>query len=140
MPWTSWNAALDREMAFYRQCPADHGYPRFAYVTFLDGNWIPAADRCDTIPAPQAGMGILSYLKYYELRGQRERAYLHTACSMGDYLVKETLTPNSGKYPGFTRSTGTRDRFPQPADAGSQADRPYEIEPDKGGIAGYALM
>ena len=38
------------------------------------------------------------------------------------------------------RSTGTRDGFPQPADCGSQGDRPYEIEPDKGGIAGYALV
>jgi hypothetical protein len=59
---------------------------------------------------------------------------------MGDYLVKEALTPNSGKYPAFTRSTGARDEFPQPADCGSQGDRPFEIEPDKGGIAGYALM
>jgi hypothetical protein len=45
-----------------------------------------------------------------------------------------------GQYPAFTRSTGKRDQFPLPADSGSQADRPYEIEPDKGGIAGYALM
>jgi hypothetical protein len=49
------------------------------------------------------------------------------------------LTPNSGSYPQFTRSTGKRDQFPQSADCGSQADRPYEIEPDKGGIAGFAL-
>jgi hypothetical protein len=54
--------------------------------------------------------------------------------------VKETLTPNKGPYPKFTRSTGKRDQFPQPADCGAQADRPYEIEPDKGGIAGYALV
>ena len=27
----------------------------------------------------------------------------------------------------------------QPPDCGSQADRPYEIQPDKGGITGYAL-
>jgi hypothetical protein len=50
------------------------------------------------------------------------------------------LTPNAGKYPAFTRSTGTRERFPLPPDAGSQSDRPFEIEPDKGGIAGYALV
>jgi hypothetical protein len=85
-------------------------------------------------------MGILSYLKFHELRGRRYAAYLATARAMGDYLVKETLTPNSGRYPAFTRSTGKRDQFPQPADCGAQADRPYEIEPDKGGIAGYALV
>jgi hypothetical protein len=138
-PWTSWNAALDLEMKFYRGCPFDRGYPRFAFVTFLDANWDPIAERTDTIPATQIGMGILSYLKFYELRGQRDAGYLDTARAMGDYLVTEALTPQSGRYPAFSRSTGKRDQFPQEPDAGSQADRPHEIEPDKGGIAGYAL-
>jgi len=140
LPWTSWSDALNLEMDFYQQCPSDRGYPRFTYVTFLDADWVPAPDRTDTIPATQNGMGILSYLKFYELRGKQDLRFLKTACSMGDYLVQETLTPNPGKYPAFTRSTGMRDRFPQPADAGSQGDRPHEIEPDKGGIAGYALL
>jgi hypothetical protein len=139
-PWTSWNDALDREMKFYQQCPVDHGYPRFVLATFVDGEWTPFPDRTDSIPATQNGMGIISYLKFHELRGKRVAEYLTTARAMGDYLVKETLTPNSGPYPRFTRSTGKRDQFPQPADCGSQADRPYEIEPDKGGIAGYALV
>ena len=85
-------------------------------------------------------MGILSYLKYYAFRGKTEPAYLESARAMGDYLVNETLTPDSGAYPRFTRSTGHRGAFPQPVDAGSQSDHPYEIEPDKGGIAGYALV
>ena len=140
LPWTSWTAALEREMRFYPSGPWDRGYPRFAYVTFLDVDWIPSRDRTDTIPATQAGMGILSYLKFDELSGKHEPAYLKTACAMGDYLLKEALTPNSGAYPAFSRSTGKRERFPQPPDCGSQADRPHEIEPDKGGIAGYALM
>jgi hypothetical protein len=139
-PWTSWNDALDREMKFYRQCPADHGYPRFVLATFLDGDWTPIPDRTDTIPATQNGMGILSYLKFHEWRGGQDPWFLRTARAMGDYLVKESLTPNSGRYPAFTRSTGIRDQFPLAADCGSQADRPYEIEPDKGGIAGYALV
>ena len=139
-PWTSWTAALDLEMNFYRQCPLEHGYPRFVCTTLLDGEWNPSADRWDTIPSTQNGMGILSYLKFDALRGNGDRFYLQTACAMGDYLVQEALTPRGGKYPAFTRSTGLRDRFPQPADAGSQADRPFEIEPDKGGIAGYALL
>jgi hypothetical protein len=108
-------------------------------ATFLDGDWTAIPDRTDSIPATQNGMGILSYLKFHELRGRRDPKYLRTAQAMGDYLVKETLTPNSGAYPKFTRSTGKRDQFPQAADCGSQADRPHEIEPDKGGIAGYAL-
>jgi hypothetical protein len=139
-PWTSWNTALERELQFYRQCPLDHGYPLFVLATFLDADWSPIPDRTDTIPATQNGMGILSYLKYYELRARREPAHLQTARFMGDYLVRESLTPNSGKYPAFTRSTGRRDQFPLSMDCGSQADRPHEIEPDKGGIAGYALL
>ena len=59
---------------------------------------------------------------------------------MGDYLTKEVLTPDQGRYPAFTRSTGRRGQFPQPPDCGSQSDRPFEIEPDKGGIAGHALV
>ena len=140
LPWSSWNEALDREMQFYQQCAADHGYPRFVVATFLDGLCAPFPQRTDTIPATQDGMGIISYLKYFELRGRHDRAYVDAARAMGDYLVKETLTPDSGTYPSFTRSTGIATAFPQPADSGSQADRPYEIEPDKGGIAGYSLV
>jgi hypothetical protein len=127
-------------MEFYQQCPLDHGYPRFAHVTFLDGDWRPLADRQDSIPATQNGMGILSYLKYVEFGAKQDPRILKTARLLGDYLIRETLTPTAGRYPAFTRSTGSRDRFPQPADSGSQSDLPYEIQPDKGGIAGHALM
>jgi hypothetical protein len=140
MPWTSWSEALGREMEFYQGCPLDHGYPRFAHATFLDGDWNRWPDRVDSIPATQNGMAILSYVKFHEFRGRRDSRFLDTACLLGDYLVNETLTPGLGRYPAFTRSTGKCECFPQPEDAGSQGDRPYEIEPDKGGIAGYALM
>jgi hypothetical protein len=140
LPWTSWRRALNLEMNYYQHCPLDHGYPRFVCETFLDADWTPSSQRSDTIPATQNGMGILSYLKFYALQGKRDAALLSTAVLMGDYLLNEALTPNSGKYPRFTRSTGKRAEFPQPADCGSQSDRPYEIQPDKGGIAGYALL
>ena len=90
-PWTSWNVALDLEMNFYQQCPWDHGYPRFVLATFLDGNWTAAADRTDTIPATQNGMGIVSYLKFYELRGKRDPGYLATARAMGEVESLEAL-------------------------------------------------
>ena len=97
LPWTGWRAALDLEMNFYQECPTDHGYPRFAVVTFLDGEWNPHPNREDTIPATQDGMGIVSYLKYHEQQGGLDGRYLKTACALGDYLVRETLTPNSGQ-------------------------------------------
>jgi hypothetical protein len=139
-PWTSWVDALSREMEFYQQCPSDHGYPRFVHATFLDGEWNPIVGRTDSIPSTQNGMGIISYLKYYEFGGKRDARYLDTARLMGDYLVKESLTPDSGRYPRFTRSTGRSAAFPLPADSGSQGDRPYETEPDKAAIAGHALL
>jgi len=138
-PWTSWRKALDLEMSHYRGCPLDRGYPRFGYVTFLDSRFVPHPNRTDTIPATQIGTGILSYLKYAAMVPAAADHAHATARALGDYLVKESLTPDTGKYPRFTRSTGTRERFPLPADAGSQGDRPFEIEPDKGGIAGFAL-
>jgi hypothetical protein len=140
IPWKSWATVLDLEMKFYQTCPLDHGYPRFACETFLDGEWTPSAARSDTIPTTQNGMGIISYLKFYELRERREAAYLESARLMGDYLLREALTPAGSAYPSFTRSTGKRAQFPQPADAGSQSDRPFETQPDKGGIGGYALL
>jgi hypothetical protein len=138
-PWTSWREALDLEMRFYRTCPSEHGYPRFVCETFLDADWNPSSGRSDIIPATQNGTGILSYLKYRDFTTDQDPWLLDTAMSMGDYLVRETLTPDLGPYPRFTRSTGLRQQFPLAPDSGSQSDRPFEIEPDKGGIAGYAL-
>jgi hypothetical protein len=140
LPWISWRTALDREIRFYESAPIDHGYPIFVTTTFIDGDWKPLAERSDTIPATQNGMGIISYLKYDEFRGGHNPKLLAIARLMGDYLLKESLTPDSGKYPRFPHSTGRRDQFPQPANSGSQSDHPYEIEPDKGGISGYALV
>ena len=127
-------------MQFYETAPLDHGYPVFVTTTFLGGTWKPIPGRDDSIPAMQNGMGLISYLKFYEWRGKRDRRTLDIAKSMGDYLIVEDLTPDVGAYPRFTRSTGKRTQFPQSENAGSQSDGPFEIEPDKGGIAGYALM
>lgn len=139
-PWTSWGDAIDREVNWYLKCPVEHGYPRFVYVTFMDGNYKAIADRPSFIPAMQNGMGIISYLKYYAYKGKKDPRVLQVARYMGDYLVKEAITPDTGKYPRFSRSTGWQGEFPQPPDCGSQGDEPYEIQPDKGGIAGYALL
>lgn len=139
-PWTPWRDAMAREVEWYLKCPVENGYPRFVYTTFLDGNCRPIPNRPSFIPATQDGMGILSYLKYYRFTGSKDQRLLNMARYMGDYLVKESNTPDTGKYPRFTRSTGWRARFPQPPDAGSQDDAPYEIEPDKGGLAGAALL
>jgi hypothetical protein len=139
-PWTTWRDALKREVNWYLKCPVTNGYPNFVTMTFMRDDYNPRLDRPDFIPATQNGMGIISYLKYYEWTGRKNPQLIAMARAMGDYLVKESLTPDEGKYPRFLRSTGIRLKFPQPPDCGSQADRPYEIQPDKGGIAAYALV
>ncbi len=139
-PWAPWREVVDREMRWYLNCPIEHGYPRFVWMTFMDGNYHPVERRPDFIPAMQNGMGIISYLKYYQWSDKKDPKVLEFARYMGDYLVKENLTPDQGKYPRFQRSTGWRGKFPQPADCGSQADRPYEVQPDKAAIAAYALV
>ena len=106
----------------------------------MDGNYQADSERNDMIPAMQDGMGILSYVKYYRFDGRKNKQVLTWAEYMGDYLIREANTPAEGKYPSFTRSTGIKGRFPQPPDCGRQHDKPYEVEPDKGGIAGYALL
>ena len=140
LPWIDWPTALERELSFYREAPEDHGYPRFVTETFLETDWTPDPARHDTIPATQNGMGIISYLKLYARSDAHAESELATARAMGNYLLHEALTPETGSYPRFTRSTGTRGQFPLASDSGSQSDEPYEIEPDKGGIAGYALL
>ena len=139
-PWTSWKDALSREMVWYDQCPKDHGYPLFCTVTFMDSKYRVIASRTDSIPAMQNGVGILSYLQYDALTGHKNPKLVATARSMGDYILEQALTPDQGAYPKFPRSTGRVGKWPQPADCGSQDDQPYEIQPDKGAIAGYALL
>ncbi len=140
LPWTPWRDAIEREVNWYLKCPIEHGYPRFVYMTFMDGNYEPLAENASFISATQDGMGIISYLKYYAWQGKKDPRVLQIARYMGDYLVQDANTPDEGKYPRFSRSTGWRGKFPQPPDCGSQGDQPYEIQPDKGGIAGYALV
>jgi hypothetical protein len=139
-PWNPWDDTIEREVNWYLKCPVEHGYPRFVYMTFMDGHYNPIADRISFIPAMQNGMGIISYLKYYKYKGKKDPRLLLMARYMGDYLIKEAITPDTGKYPHFSRSTGRAAQFPQPPDCGSQDDKPYEIQPDKGGIAGFALV
>ncbi len=138
-PWTSWKDALQREMNWYLNCPVENGYPCFVYYTFMDGDYKLFRDWATLIPATQNGMGIISYLKYYHYTGKENQKILRFARYMGDYLVKEAVTPDEGKYLRFSRSTGWAGAVPQPPDCGSQRDLPYEVQPDKAGIAGYAL-
>ncbi len=140
LPWTAWEDAVDREMAWYADCPTGpSGYPIFVYSTFMDDQYRPT--KTEVIPAMQDGMGILSYLKYWEFSQRSKPEVLDLARKMGDYLVKESLTKAAGPYPRFTRATGHHTDFP--IKSSSQGDGkfgPDVIEPDKGGVAGFALL
>ena len=139
-PWTTWDNALEREMNWYLRAPLNnHGYPSYVYITFMDENY--QSYRNDFIPATQNGMGIISYLKYWEYKGKSNAKVLEVAKKMGDYLIREANTLNEGAYPGFTRSTGLTNEFPLTQSSQNDADYGKNvIEPDKGGIAGLALL
>ncbi len=140
LPWTPWKDVLAREINWYLRCPVDkHGYPIFVFNTFMDGNY--KSEKTDIVPCTQDGMGIISYLKYWKFTGKKNKKVLELAEKMGNYLVNESLTHDKGFYPLFTRSTGNNKHFPLKKSA--QGDAKYGvnvIEPDKGGIAGYALV
>lgn len=140
LPWTTWDDALEREMKWYLDAPInEHGYPSFVHITFMDVKY--QQYREDFIPATQNGMGIISYIKYWKYKNKTNSKVLEFAKLMGDYLVNEANTLDKGAYPSFTRSTGFYNEFP--LTRSSQYDATYGdhiIEPDKGGIAGYALL
>jgi hypothetical protein len=140
LPWAPISDMLEREMNWYAKAPMLHGYPCFTGITFMRKDYLAVEHRKDFIPAMQNGMGIISYLKYDAFTGRKNPEILRFARSMGDFIITEALTPNQGLYPRFPRSTGRRDMFPQQADGGTQKDHPYETQPDKGAIAGYALV
>ncbi len=138
-PWTTWNDALEREMKWYLNAPLnENGFLSYIWMTFMDEDYKPY--RNDFIPATQNGMGIISYLKYWEYKGKTDNRFLEVAKKMGDYLVEGASTDNSGIYPDFTRSTGIITDYPLKQSAQNDADYGKNvIEPDKGGIAGFAL-
>ena len=127
-------------MNWYLKAPVnEHGYPSYVCFTFMDEHY--QAYRNDFIPAMQNGMGIISYLKYWEYKGKTNQKVLDVARKMGDYLVKEANTANEGVYPNFTRSTGVYTEWPLKQSSQNDADHGKNtIEPDKGGIAGFALL
>ena len=131
LPWTSWQDAIAREIQWYLQCPVTHGYPNFVWMTFMDGNYQPDPRRSDFIPATQNGMGIISYLKYYVYDERRNRKVLAWAKYMGDYLINESNTPDAGRYPRFTRSTGIPLSFPNRQIAARKVTDLLKLNPTK---------
>lgn len=138
--WTTWRDALAREMKWYDEgCPAHQGYPLLASATHYGPDCGASADG-EVVIGTQGGTGILSYLKYHAFTGGQDPRWLATARALGDYVVREARTPDEGVYPLVPRSTGTALSVPQPPDCGRDADLPHEIEPDKAGLVGFALM
>lgn len=140
LPWTSWEGAMEKEMNWYYSAPKGRsGYPVYFYTTFLDPEYQPY--KTDIIPCTQLGMGIISYLKYWEYTGKKDSLALKYATWMGDFLAREASTADKGAYPLFPRSTGNHENIPLAKS--SQGDAKYGdqvVEPDKGGMAGYAYL
>ncbi len=140
LPWINWEEALKKEMNWYYKAPIGKpGYPVYFYATFIDSVYKPY--KTDLIPCTQLGMGIISYLKYWEYFGKSDSLPLKYAEQMGLFLANLASTPNEGIFSNFPRSTGNHEQIP--LTRSSQGDAKYGeqvIEPDKGGIAGYAFL
>jgi hypothetical protein len=64
-------------------CPLGRdGYPVYVYNTFMDGNC--TSDGYVIISGMQNGMGIISYLKWWEYTGRTNNRVLEFAKLMGD--------------------------------------------------------
>lgn len=139
-PWKPWPELLKLEMEWYLNCPAGQkGYPVYFYTTFMDDLYVPY--KTDFIPSTQLGMGIISYVKYWNYIGHSDDRVLKQAVAMGDFLLQECLTADEGKYPRFPRSTGEHTALPiQTSSQGDIKYGPNIIQPDKGAIAGYAFL
>lgn len=139
-PWTSWGQAIQKEMEWYLKCPVGQNeYPVYFYAAFMNGNYKPF--RAEGVPCRQLGMGILSYVKYWEYWGKSDSRIMKKAELMGKYLIYQALTADEGAYPRFPRSTGYYKDFPlRCSSLGDEKFGPNVIEPDKGGLAGYALV
>ena len=84
-PWTSWEDAIKREMDWYYKAPiGKSGFPVYFYSTFIDSAYIPY--KTDVIPSTKLGMGILSYLKYWEYTGKKDSLALQYAMRMAVFL------------------------------------------------------
>jgi hypothetical protein len=106
----------------------------------MDGRYARDSSRDDSIPAMQSATGILSYLGYDRYTHGSQPWVLKRARDFADYVIDDASTPDSGEWPLFPRSTGRGGAYPQTDHCGSQADHPYDIQPDKGGLFGYALV
>jgi hypothetical protein len=58
LPWTPWRDAIQREVDWYLKCPVEHGYPRFVYMTFMDGNYQPLKKNPTLIPPLRTAWGL----------------------------------------------------------------------------------
>jgi len=115
----------------------DHGYPRFAQATFLDGDWNPWPDRVDTIPRRRTGWPSCPISSTTRCAPAAIRVPEH-ACSMATTWSRRRSL-RLGKYPG-SRARPASAIDSSAGRLGFARGSPHEIEPDKAGIAGYALM
>jgi hypothetical protein len=138
-PWTPLEDALRREIEWYHRCPDLKGYPSHVILTFMDGNFKQVRNRRDSIPAMQCATGILSYLEYDRFTRGAYPWLIKRATQFANYIIRDANTGPSAAWPMFPRSTGVAAAVPQPVDCGRQADHPFEVEPDKGGLFAFAL-
>ena len=138
--WKGWRDALALHMAWdVAPCPEVGGYPLLASATHWGADCNPDPGD-EVIAAMQDATAILSDLAWDTYNQHADPKLLTQTRRYADYLIEQAVTPDSGLWPKVFRSTGTAMTFPMPPDCGLRSDQPYEVEPDKIAMAGYALL
>jgi hypothetical protein len=135
LPRASLRSVLDQQIEWYLKCgnaSKTGGYATWISNAFMTGDCVP--DGFAVLPGIGPSQALQAMVLYLSLPDSSNssvsrRDVLDLANSLASYLVKETLTPNEGAWPGVPRSTGIS-AFPITVSA--QADALYG--PDTIGI------
>jgi hypothetical protein len=103
LPARPWRDALEIQLSFYANTdhtPVRDSYPEWVFNTFMESSGINGTFKSDgftILPGSQDAMGIISFLKAWELSGRKDTRSLNLAAMLGDYVVRYCNTWDIGE-------------------------------------------
>lgn len=140
LPWGlddegPFHATMALQAAWWRDAPDHRGWPVYLTEAQLRRDYSQVGFTA--YPASTVATGIYAYLEYWAYTG--DRAYLDMCRTMGEYVLRQMLTPASmAAYPRFPYGAGAPgDIHPDGRGEGSTTG---VVMPDKGAMVGVALL
>ncbi len=122
-------------MRWWKNTPDVHGWPAYCTAAELKKDY---GQYNGAVPMSTCPFGINACLKYYNYTG--DTAFRTMAVRMGDYIVNQALYPDTfTAYPGFPVPVGETGDI-NPDGSGHPNNYAGEVMPDKGAMAGWALL